>query len=190
MDEVAVRVHGVGWDASARVDPAIGASPTFEGLFLELRPKLQAFLSVQYGHHVAEELAQEALARAHLHWPALAASPQPQAWVFRVAMNLGASLRRRRAAERRALEQAGRDTHPAPGQPDHDDVLAVREAVMALPRRARSVLLLRYFADLSIAQTAAVLRCTPGTVKSDTHDAVAALRRRGLLADEERSGGR
>lgn len=186
MDESAVGLGVGGRTAATCPEPAVRSTPTFEGLFLDLRPRLLAFLSLQYGPHVAEELAQEALARAHLHWHTVRELPRPQAWVFRVAMNLGASWRRRRAAERRALERVGRDARSAPPWPDHDAALAVRDAVMALPRRARTIVLLRYFADLSIAETAAVLRCSSGTVKSDTHDAVAALRRGGLL---DREGG-
>lgn len=188
LDGTAVGSDVAGWVPPTPADTVARSTVSFEAFFRDVRPNLLAFLSVPYGPHVAEELAQEALARAHLHWQTVRELRRPQAWVFRVAMNLGASWRRRRAAERRALERVGRHDHPAP-PPDHDDALAVRGAVMALPRRARTVLLLRYFADLSIAETAAVLRCSTGTVKSDTHDAVAALRRGGLLAREGSTGG-
>jgi RNA polymerase sigma factor (sigma-70 family) len=66
------------------------------------------------------------------------------------------------------------DDEPA----DVTDALAVRAAVAALPPRQRAAVVLRYFADLSVDQTAAVLGCAPGTVKSLTSQAIASLRDR------------
>jgi RNA polymerase sigma factor (sigma-70 family) len=62
--------------------------------------------------------------------------------------------------------------------PDAADRLAVRAAVASLPPRQRAVLVLRYFDDLSVADAAAALDCAEGTVKSLTHQAIAALRDR------------
>jgi RNA polymerase sigma factor (sigma-70 family) len=64
------------------------------------------------------------------------------------------------------------------------DVLA---ALARLPRGQRSVVVLRYFEDLTEAQTAEALDCSVGTVKSQTARALAVLRRSPLLADEESS---
>lgn len=113
---------------------------------------------------VAEELAQETLARAWQHWADVRAMESPEAWAFRVAFNLAASRFRRLAAERRARARLGAD-EPAPPA-DLADVQAVRAAVAELPSRQRAALVLRYFADLSIADTAEILGCAPGTVKS------------------------
>ena len=63
--------------------------------------------------------------------------------------------------------------------------VAVRNAVAALPRRQRTALVLRYFADLSVAQTADVMRCPQGTVKTLTYEAIRALRTSSLIADTE-----
>lgn len=64
-------------------------------------------------------------------------------------------------------------------QPPAEDLL-VRQVLVAaakgLPARQRAVLVLRFFADLSVEQTAEVLRCSTGTVKSQTHHALAKLR--------------
>ena len=54
---------------------------------------------------VAEELAQEALARALERWAQVSVMMSPEAWVYRTAFNLARSAHRRRAAERRALKR-------------------------------------------------------------------------------------
>jgi RNA polymerase sigma factor (sigma-70 family) len=63
--------------------------------------------------------------------------------------------------------------------------VAVRAAVAALPPRQRAAIVLRYFADLSVRVTAAVMGCAEGTVKALTSKAISALRARGLVDDEE-----
>ena len=62
-------------------------------------------------------------------------------------------------------------------QGDHDSSLDLQSAVVALPPRQRAVLVLRFYCDLNIYQTAAALGCTPGTVKSQTAKALDSLRR-------------
>jgi RNA polymerase sigma factor (sigma-70 family) len=54
---------------------------------------------------------------------------------------------------------------------------AIQQALATLPRRQREVVVLRFFADLSVAQTAATLRTSEGTVKAHTSRALAQLRR-------------
>lgn len=129
---------------------------------------------------LAEDVAQETLVRVWERWATVRLATSRDAWAWRVALNLATSRHRRRAAEGRAYARVG----PAP---DHDrataaddavDRLAVRDAVAALPDRQRAALVLRYFADLSVDDTAAVLDCAPGTVKSLTSKAVDGLRRR------------
>src|SRR6478752_8616141 len=70
-------------------------------------PRLAASLGF-YCHDraVGEELAQEALARAWARWSHVAAMDSPEAWVYRVALNLARSQFRRSRAERRALQRS------------------------------------------------------------------------------------
>lgn len=63
--------------------------------------------------------------------------------------------------------------------------IAVRRAVAELPRRQKTALVLRYYAELSVVDTAEVMSCRPGTVKSLTHRAIDNLRSSGLLHEQE-----
>jgi RNA polymerase sigma factor (sigma-70 family) len=140
-----------------------------------MHPRLVGALALHCGdRHVAEELAQETLARVWERWPSVREMASPESWTYRVGFNLAASRFRRRSAERRARARAGEglDAHV----PDLASALAVRAAVAALPPRQRAAVVLRYFADLSVDDTAAALRCAPGTVKALTSQAITALR--------------
>ncbi|GAA2388089.1 SigE family RNA polymerase sigma factor [Dactylosporangium salmoneum] len=134
------------------------------------------------GH--AEDLLQTALLRAARRWRSV--QDAPEAYVRRILVNL--SHDRRRLLFRRPREA------PLPPDPDlvrgadaglervaeRDSVVA---ALAALPVRQRQVIVLRYFEDLSVDQTAELLRCTPGTVKSHASRALSRLRE--LLAADE-----
>ena len=128
---------------------------------------------------LAQELTQEALARAVRDWASVQHMEAPGAWLHRVAMNLANSSFRRRAAERRALDRAGR-TATEYDDPDSPSVVAVRQAVRALPDRQREVVILRYFQDLSVRDTAGRMGCAEGTVKGLLSDAIRSLRSKGL----------
>lgn len=141
-------------------------------------PQLVGTLTVFCGSRpVAEELAQETLVRVWNRWPAVSALDNPAGWAHHVALNLARSSLRRRAAERRAYTRLGPPADATP-EPDRTDALAVRAAVAALPPRQRAVIAWRYFAGFSVDDTAVLLGCAPGTVKSLTAKATANLRAR------------
>ncbi len=71
--------------------------------------------------------------------------------------------------------------------PGVDDVMTVRRALAALPARQRAVLVLRYLEDRSEQQTAELLGCSVGTVKSQTSKGLARLR---SVVEVEREGGK
>lgn len=141
-------------------------------------PRLRGALALYCGDvGVAEELAQEALSRACDRWSHVSTLAAPGAWVHRVALNLAKSGFRRRQAERRAQERLG----PPPDElaaPDVAGAVAVRGAVAALPPRQRAVIALRFYLDLSVAETADLLALSPDAVRQHTARAVAALRAR------------
>lgn len=155
------------------------ASSELEAFCRREYPRLVGSLSLHCGDTgVAEELAQETLARVCDRWERVRAMDAPGAWAHRVAINLANSHFRRRQAERRANARHGDDS--ARGYPDEDvaGAVVVREAVAALPQKQRTVLALRYYLGLSVAETAEVMRVTPDAVKQHTRRAVAALRGR------------
>lgn len=127
--------------------------------------------------HLAEELAQEALARACRDWRRVRAMDRPAAWLRRVAINLARSRFRRLLAERRANERLHNRSDVTHHDPDTAHNLAVREAIAGLPHRQKTVLILLYFGDMTMAQVADVLDCPEGTVKSLAHRAIDRLRR-------------
>jgi RNA polymerase sigma-70 factor (sigma-E family) len=150
------------------------------GFCHRVRPRLVGTLSLLCGDgDAAEELAQETLARVWLHWSRVRelGEPPATAWTYRVAINLTNSWFRRRVAERRARTRLGARAAGAHIDPDPADAVAIRRAVAALPRRQRTALVLRYYADLPVAEVAALMGCAPGTVKSLTSKALTALRK-------------
>ena len=137
--------------------------------------RLAYLLTGDRGH--AEDLLQTALLRTASHWRQ--ARTAPDAYVRRVLVNL--SRDRMRARSRRPTEaplpvddaalpavDAGLDRVGQHG--------AVTSALASLPYRQRQVIVLRYYADLSVEETAAVMGCSTGAVKSHTSRAVARLR--------------
>ena len=136
--------------------------------------------------HLAEELAQETCVRLCRDWEKVSSLASPGAWAHRVALNLAHSSHRRRRAEGRATERvAGRADlrGPVDAGPDPGVAADVRAAVLALPETDRAVVVLRYFADLSVSETATALDLPVGTVKTRTRHAIDALRTSGLITE-------
>lgn len=136
-------------------------------------------------HHAAEDLLQGALARTYARWRHVRGDPE--AYVRRAMYRAQVSVwqRRRRHAEV-PLESV---LEP----PDHrDDIratdhrLALRAALLRLGPRQRAVLVARVLEDLSEEETAALLGCSPGTVASQLHRALARLREIAPELDEKR----
>jgi RNA polymerase sigma-70 factor, ECF subfamily len=113
--------------------------------------------------HEAEEIVQEAYARASTHWARLRDYDRPEAWVRRVAMNLAADRARGLRRQARAMLKLS----PAPEVLGASvEALALAEALRGLPIRQRQVLVLHYLVDLPVDQVAHTLRMPEGTVKS------------------------
>lgn len=126
---------------------------------------------------LAEDLVQSSLAKTAARWSRIA-TDNPEAYVRRVLHNEFVSAwrwRRRRVTEVRLSEPVSEHTVPDPA----DGVvrqLALRRALDSLSPGQRAVVVLRFYEDRSEAQTAEILGCSTGTVKSQTHRALARLR--------------
>lgn len=121
--------------------------------------------------HLAEDLVQTALFQAAKAWHRIEGDPEP--YVRRILYTQNVSWwRRRRFAE------VGLGSYDAAGPPpaDPDLRLSLEQALAQLTVRQRTVLVLRYFEDLTEVQTAHVLGISPGTVKSTTRNALGRLR--------------
>jgi len=110
----------------------------------------------------AQDIAQEAFARAWQRWPMVRDCDSPEAWVRRVATNLSASRWRRIRVARAAAGHAAEQHAPEVST----DTVALVSGLRTLPERQRTVLVLHYMCDLTIDQIAAELGCPPGSVKS------------------------
>ena len=117
----------------------------------------------------AEDVAQEALARAYSRWRQVQDYAEP--WVVRVASNLAIGSWRKR---RRLTRLEPRDDAGAAGPDGHR--VDLHRALRKLSRRQREVVVLRYLADLSEADVARALDCSPGAVKQHASRGLSALR--------------
>jgi RNA polymerase sigma-70 factor (sigma-E family) len=159
--------------------PSWGASHTagedqrsegFDEFFSHILPRtIRAARRLTGDPWIAEDVAVEALARAHARWARVEALPWRDAWVLKVA-------------SREALHQVRRRPPvPAPCyERDESDDVALRVALVAalvrLPRRQRETVVLRYLCDLPEADVALALGVSAGTVKTHLHRALASLR--------------
>jgi RNA polymerase sigma-70 factor (sigma-E family) len=124
-------------------------------------------------HGRAEDLTQAALAKTFVHWGRLRSPDAAFGYAKAILLNEARSLWRLASWGRERSTAELPDTIVTP---DPSLRPAVLEALRTLPPRQRAVVVLRFYEDLTIEQTAEVLGCAPGTVKSQTSDALARLR--------------
>ncbi|CUR55592.1 RNA polymerase sigma-E factor [metagenome] len=121
-------------------------------------------------HHRAEDLVQEALAKVALRWSRLE-SGHPEAYARQVIARDHISMWRKRRRE--VVSQVGDSAGPVL---DPDRHLVLQSALASLTPRQRAVVVLRYYDDLSVEDTARTMGVSQGTVKSQTHLALRRLR--------------
>jgi RNA polymerase sigma-70 factor, ECF subfamily len=152
----------------------VDATEDFDSFYEAAFPRLVGQLAVVTADpHEAENVVQEAMARAVVRWPRLRAYHAPEAWVRRVALNLAVSGHRRARRRLAALLRLG---PPAPVPPVSVEALALAQALQALTVAQRQVIVLHYLADLPVQQVAHELGVPVGTVKARLS------RARGVLA--------
>jgi RNA polymerase sigma-70 factor (sigma-E family) len=131
---------------------------------------------------LAEDLAQTTLASVYASWSKVSRASNPDAYTFRILLNANnGRFRKRRVAEQPA--QALPESAAADPTGAVDERTVLMSALMELAPRQRATVLLRYFEDLTEAQTAEILGCSVGTVKSQTSHALARLRQSRHLAE-------
>jgi RNA polymerase sigma-70 factor (sigma-E family) len=159
----------------------------FSAFVAERRPALlRAARAIATDQHSAEDLLQAALTAVFTRWDGIRDPRAAEAYVRRTMVNQLISWRRQpwRTAERLT------DDVPEPrpgGDLDRQPPWSTPQLwprVARLPPRQRSVVVLRYYEELTEAETAAVLHCSVGTVKSSASRGLAALRRIVREADD------
>jgi RNA polymerase sigma-70 factor (sigma-E family) len=135
-----------------------------------------------HDHALAEDLLQTALTKAWFAWRRIDGNPEP--YVRRILVNTYASWWRRKWNGEHASDQLPDAGTPAADEAVHDST-DLWTAMERLPRRMRAVVVLRYFEDLTEVETAQLLGCSVGTVKSQASKALAKLRIDPALAREE-----
>src|SRR6266516_707702 len=144
---------------TVRSDPDGDFAAFYAGAFARLVGQL---LLVTGNLPEAEDVVQEAFARATSHWSRLRDYDVPEAWVRRVAINLAADRARRGRRWFAALARLG-PAEPVP--PVRVEDLALLEALRALPMGQRQVIVLHHLLGLPVHEVAATLRIPTGTVK-------------------------
>jgi len=138
--------------------------------------------------HGADDLVQIALAKAYVAWPRLERAGNVDAYVRRILVNAHVDdTRRGWRRERLGLHELDEAT-PTPAPEGNEELWT---ALRALAPGQRRIVVLRHYWGLSVEETAADLGISPGTVKSQTSDALAHLRRAlteaGTGADHDRA---
>lgn len=133
--------------------------------------------------HRAEDLTQTALAEAYRHWRKVTVARQPDAYVRRMLINAHLSWHRRRSSTERPTDLAGWEptaaSDPADGVASRDQL---RQVLATLAPRARTALILRYYADLDDAGIADAMGVSVSAVRATTSRALATLRSSGVAA--------
>jgi RNA polymerase sigma-70 factor (sigma-E family) len=158
----------------------VGAHVDFDAF---VAARSQALLRTSYlltrDHGLAEDLLQTALSKAWFRWDRIEIHPEP--YVRRILVTTYASWRGRKwngehpteVLPDRTDERSGSTAAPADASVQRHDLAT---ALDRLPRRQRAVVVLRFFEDLSVAETADLMGCSTGTVKSQLSKALAHLR--------------
>lgn len=135
-------------------------------------------LGVAYGVDAAADAVQDAFLAAHRRWRKVRGLDDPAGWVRRVALNRLMNGRRNRARRTRILESL----RPAEIEVLPAATIDLHEAVNALPERMRLAVCLHHLSGFTVAEVADSLGVSPGTVKSNLHDARTKLRQ--VLGDD------
>jgi RNA polymerase sigma-70 factor (sigma-E family) len=134
--------------------------------------------------HTADDLVSTALVKLYRHWGRASRMDSPDAYVRRILLRAWLDERRRPWRREHAVAQLP-DRADRSDPSASADQLALLGLLAELPPRRRAVLVLRYFCDLSVEETADLLSCSAGTVKSQSARALEALRAKIAITEED-----
>lgn len=155
---------------------------SFDEFYRAQFPKLVPLARALCGPGIADDIAQEAMLAVYRNWRRVSEMSAPEAWARRTCANMAVSAFRRRVAELRALVRLERPVDcPELDQDDEAFWAAVRE----LPKRQAQSAALRYLYGLSVAEIAATLEISEGSVKQHLSRARAVLMKQLRLDSEE-----
>ncbi|GAA3783308.1 SigE family RNA polymerase sigma factor [Plantactinospora mayteni] len=124
--------------------------------------------------HRADDIVQATLIAVYARWSKVRAAGNVDGYVHRILMRRYIDEQRKGWA-RVLLTWPATERAAKPGR-DLEDADAIAQALKSLSRGQRAVLVLRFFCDKSVEETAAILGCSTGTVKSQTARGLAAMR--------------
>jgi RNA polymerase sigma-70 factor (sigma-E family) len=170
-------------NADSEYQPRTGLAELFREHHLEL---VRLALIMVGDLATAEDVVQDVFERLHRRWHRLDKPGSDLAYVRSSVLNACRSVHRRSAVARKhapslATAPPGLSTDAASPLADRSELA---QALRALPRRQREVLVLRYYVDLDVAEIAATLRITPSAVRSNCARGLAALAR--ILGEEDK----
>lgn len=146
----------------------------FEDFYRAEYPSLVAVATAMLGSvESAEDLTQDTMVKSLVRWDRVRRLDRPGGWAHRVLLNACTSWWRRRRTEANHIARLRRE-EPSVAGPS-PEALAFWAAVRRLPERHRTVMVLHYAGDRSVAEVASILAVPEGTVRSDLTRARAAL---------------
>ena len=128
-------------------------------------------------HQLAQDLLQESLIKTYIAWPKLRDPSKAGAYTRKTIVTTAISWRRRRSFHERPTDLLPDTAVPDPGETVTTHASLVSQ-LRTLPPRQRAAIVLRYYEDLSEAQTAEVMGCSVGAVKSQVSTGLGRLRDR------------
>ncbi|MEV6211942.1 SigE family RNA polymerase sigma factor [Kitasatospora sp. NPDC051914] len=126
--------------------------------------------------HRADDLVQESMTKLYANWSRFGRVENRDGYARRVLVNT--YLAEQRSPWWRRMRTVGFELDTDAVVADLDASLDLRQALASLPPRQRAAVVLRYYCDMTVEQTAEVLGCSAGNVKSQTSRGLEALRRR------------
>jgi RNA polymerase sigma-70 factor, ECF subfamily len=138
-------------------------------------PLFRLCLSLLRDPDLARDATQETALRILKTLPNFRGNSSVMTWAMGIAINVTREMRRRRADRGWRIE----DAEPANVAAERsEEQAAIRQLLDELPDRQREAIVLRFFEELSVEETASAMKCAQGTVKATVHQALRAMKKK------------